>query len=124
MMLAIASGNAIAGWELIAGDGNISSYIDFSSIHKSGNFAQADYINDFKIAKTVGSDYVFSLKGRDEFDCRLKLQRPISLTAFNGHMGQGKILFNDITSGKYSAWGSIQNGSIEEIQFKAACNKR
>lgn len=123
VLLAVASGNALAGWVKVSGkDGGESTvYADPSTISKSESTATMWSLYDFKAAQVEeGFEPYFSAKFHVEYDCNDKQKRVIEFNNFSKNMGRGDLVFSYNDTDK---WTPVEPGSISEPLWKSACGK-
>ena len=124
LLLMAVSAGAMAEWTKIgaAADGKFDSYVDLSTIRKSGNTAKMWDVKDYKKAQTAtnGKPYL-SAMSRLEYDCNEEQMRVLSDYAYSGNMKNGDIIeqWNGVTN-----WYSILPESIGEVELKIACGAK
>jgi hypothetical protein len=124
LMLALVSSSAVAAWTAVGGSNILTAYVDYGTIRKAGkNKVKMWGLHDLKTMQHSASSGVafLSSKHQDEYDCKEEQMRALSFYWFSENMGGGKVVFfNDYPD----TWSPVQPGSIEEILFKVACNKK
>jgi hypothetical protein len=139
LLLAIVSSNAMADWVKITSIHSQESpeiqiaYTDPATIHKNGNFVNMWVLVDHqsglskevenrldKIFSRTKDDITKSWKVEDEFDCLNEKLRMLSYTAYSEHMGNGKIIPNNMVT---NHWVPVIPGSIGQALWRFACTK-
>ena len=122
MLLAAASGSAIAEWFKIDESKIIpqTTYVEPGSIARSGNKAKMWVLYDYKETKTVEQYEYKSMKVYAEYDCKEAQSRIISYLLHEENMGKGKVISS---SGEAipSNWVPVPPKSIDEFLMQAAC---
>ena len=123
LLLMAVSAGAMAEWtKIAAADGKFDSYVDLSSIRKSGNTAKMWVLRDYKKAQTAtnGKSYLSSM-ARQEYDCNEEKSSGLTIYAYSGNMKNGDI----VSGGDYvGEWRSILPDSVGATQLKIACGAK
>ena len=113
---------AAAKWVKIqSSPGGRDVYAHSDTIVRSGSTAKMWDMRDFKTAQVVQGTAFLSFKAQHEYDCKSSRMRNLSVTAFSGHMGEGRSLRSENTR---LAWEAVSPGSTEENLLKIACAKK
>ena len=115
--------NSHAEWTQVEenADGS-SSYVDFSSIRKTGNSSRIWVLFDFKVPEgdSINEKYL-SAKSLGEYDCKAEKYRVLTYTTFKGNMGSGSIVNG---SEPDQRWQYVSPQSKAEYFYKLACKKK
>ena len=122
MLLAVASGNAIAEWVKLDDTDYFTLYADNSTIVKNGNLVIMRHLHDEKnTRKTVTSESYKSTKELVKYDCMGSLMRTLAFSLHAEQMGGGKVIYQDNFP---SNWIPVQSKTIDETLLKYACGKK
>lgn len=118
-ILCCVSGLASAEWTYYA-DGNVpfeyKAYIDKDSIVREGDKVTAWILSDNK--KKSPFDGTMSNKTLQLFDCKNETQYLKHVFVTDGHMGEGKVIFDDYVK---NVPEKILPNSVPAITFKLLC---
>ncbi len=122
LTMAVVSLSAEAEWVNIYSDENFSIFSDASSISKNGNLATMRSLYDFKVPPAITANVqAQSETWQKEFDCQIKKFRPLHMALYSENMGKGTAFrIND----EVGSWTPIQVASLNEIEWKIACDKK
>ncbi|HKA40868.1 MAG TPA: surface-adhesin E family protein [Burkholderiales bacterium] len=112
-----------AKWEMMGtsqDNGGVVSYVDRSTIRKSGTMVQMLELWDFKSARTFEGKQFLSVRNEFQYDCASTRRRLLSTRGFTQHMGQGAVI---AASDAPLAWERIPAGSLFIEHWKTACAK-
>jgi hypothetical protein len=111
----VGSSLASAEWIKIAeGYDNDTWYLDSATL--TGTLVRRGwFMVTYSTARPNG---MLSAKSFEEFSCRERRNRILSLTYFNGAMGAGRVIYGD---SKPSGWDDVAPDSIAEAMMKKAC---
>lgn len=121
ILLIVASTSAMAEWTMWDEDNSTKQYVDYASIRKTGDMVKMWNLQDHKTIKHEGNIPYLSTKGQDEYGCTSKTWRALSFIVFSGHMGGGKVLYQDVVRGEAKP---VLLGSLGEARWKVACGKK
>ena len=85
----------------VADDETVVHYIDLASVRKSGTLRRVRVINDFKLRNKDGE---MSFGTLNEFNCKERRTRILSLSTYSGPMAEGRVLVSGAIPG---TWHSI-----------------
>ena len=121
MLLALSNG-VMAEWVKVADVmlGKGASYVDATTIRRSGNTVKMWSLTDLESAQVIDGQPYLSQKSRYEYDCMKNQVRLISISRHSGNMGAGNLIASDDDVGK---WISIPPYSLFEYLWKIACGK-
>ncbi len=125
-ILTFTSVSAIAKWTFIGYGmgGEMSVYVDLSSIRKTNSGTRMWYIGDFKTPVEVVVDKgksFLSVRNLKEFDCEQNRTRYLSTMNFRGNMARGDAIFrND----EISQWFYVAPDSVDEALWKVVCDNK
>jgi len=124
LLLMAVSAGAMAEWTKIgaAADGKFDSYVDLSTIRKSGNVVKIWNLRDYKKTQIdAGGKSYLSWMTRMEYDCNEENFRQLSIYQYSGNMKNGDIVWSGDVVDK---WNSIPPESIGEVAFKIVCGAK
>lgn len=104
-------------------DGGRDIYADPVTIVRSGNIVRMWDMRDYKTTQVVQDTQFLSFKTQHEYDCKGARMRNLSITAFSGRKGEGKVVRSS-SSNTPLAWESPATGSNQEALLKFACAKK
>ena len=116
-LLAVFSTNVLAEWTRVDDD----TYVDLSTIRKSGDRVKMWDLLDFKVVQTVNGQRFLSMQGQDEYDCKEETSRHLAIIAYSKNMGAGEAIYS--TGAMHQEPRPIPPGSVLEVKFKVACGK-
>ncbi len=131
LLLLIFSTNTLAEWTKIGANADVTSYIDVKSVQKEGDEILAWALGN-KVKVWMMNDYMTTqnqINGMKyssdivhyEYDCEKETQLILSAKSFSGHLGLGDIIGS---VGLSNSTEEIVPGSISEIRYKIACDKK
>jgi hypothetical protein len=121
LSLGLTCGLASAEWVAVGESDSLISYVDYSTIRKSGNMVKMWSIYDYKHAlEGFAGKKFLSTKSRDEYDCIEEKARRISLSVFSGNIGQGEAIYTDSF---VNGWVDVAPDSIGKTLWDIACGK-
>ena len=111
-----------AEWQPVGTTELFSHYIDRGGISKTDHLAKMWVLDDYKIPqKTLDGKPFFSVRTREEYDCKKEQVRTHSVIAHADHMGKGVYVWgNNYPS---DPWRPISRGSLDETYRKIACGE-
>jgi hypothetical protein len=116
-----------AEWKLIdiSSDGESITYIDRSTIRRTGSFAKMWIIHDFFAEQSDNAgDKYRSRMARLAFDCKLEMSAINANIGFSEKMGGGSVVWSHTNKEKSLDWGAIPPGSLVQEIWKIACGKK
>ncbi|HSS29385.1 MAG TPA: surface-adhesin E family protein [Nitrospiraceae bacterium] len=116
--MALSSGPAYAEWVFVSGDdeAGMTVYVDPDTIRRQGDFVKMWHLSNRKTTEGYGS-----IKTQREYDCAEARHRLLAASIFSGHMGQGKLLEDNVKEG---LWMPVAPGSSGHALWKVACGKK
>lgn len=122
MLLAVNSNGAMAEWVLVGSNDEFTTYVNPSTILKSGNRVKMWKLHNFEAAQIHDSGKQFmSIKAQSEFNCKEEQSRTLYYSMQSERMGGGNSI---ITDSKRGEWIPVVPDSIFETLWKFACGKR
>ena len=122
MLLAVASGNAIAEWVKLDDTDYFTLYADSATHIKNGNMVIMLHLHDEKITRrTVTNESYRSTKELVKYDCMGSLMRTLSYSLHADQMGEGKVIYQDNFQAN---WMPVPPKSLDEVLLKYACSKK
>ncbi len=122
LMLLVTAGAASAEWTRVGDNYLFFQYVDGATIRRNGNLVKMWDLSDFKTVQTgpSGESYL-SQKTQLEYDCKEEKGRRLAYILFGGQMGNGKVVYSDSDTDK---WSPNAPESFGEIMWKIACGKK
>ena len=108
------------GWVLGGVSDNSVSWIHMSSVSRSGSTARVWILSDSLRGRSVGTLGARSLRALQEYDCRGRRTRNISLIHFALNKGAGSIVRTWPESWN-EPWDSIAPDTVGETHLRIAC---
>lgn len=121
LILIFASTAAMAEWSKIGESekrGGYTAYADLGSARKAYNRVKMWVLFDYAVEQKVSGSNFLSEKIRREYDCEQEQMRMLTFSLFSWNMEKGDLLRSYNQPQK---WVKIQPGSIDELEWKAAC---
>ena len=124
LALAIFYGGAWAAeWTLIKDNAKSGekTYIDKSSIERTGSLAKISSLTNYQRPSGVGGRKHMSEKALVEYDCETHEFRKLGFNWYSGHDGEGEQIYS------YRDLGTKQpivSNSAEEVVWKIVCEKK
>lgn len=121
LILIFASTTAMAEWSKIGESekrGGYTAYADLGSTRKAYNRVKMWVLFDYAVEQKVSGSNFLSEKIRREYDCEQEQMRMLTFSLFSWNMEKGDLLRSYNQPQK---WVKIQPGSIDELEWKAAC---
>ena len=124
LILLTVSTNIFAEWTRVNNttDGNMIVYIDYETFKKKGNKVKIWIMMDFKTVQKSSYGIYLSLLTRNEYDCEEETVRMLDLYNYSGNMKGGVPVYSQ--SNMKEEPSSIVPGTIDELNFKIACDKK
>ena len=124
LILLTVSTNIFAEWTRVnnSPDGNMIVYIDYETFKKKGNKVKIWIMMDFKTVQKSSYGIYLSSLTRNEYDCEEETGRILDLYNYSGNMKDGMPMY--IHSNMKEEPSSIAPGTINEVNFKIACDKK
>jgi hypothetical protein len=122
LALGLICGSAMAEWTWASGgqNGDLSVYVNFSSIRKNGNKVKMWALYDYKTIKNTGPKSYLSSTAQSEYDCSEETSGNIAVVDYESNMGNGLVVYS--TNLNYEST-PIAPDSVGEVLFKIACDK-
>ena len=124
ILLAVVSNSAMAEWRITSENGFADLYVNLDTYLKAGNTVRVWELQDYKKAITLASsgDKYLSTTALNEYDCKEKKFRALIFNSHSDHMGEGKLVFSQNTSG--GNWYPVAPaGTISGDIFIVLCGK-
>ena len=124
LLLSNISVSSFAGWERIAGNDEITIYIDKSSIRRDDVMVKVWLLDDYRDPQKTSSsgEYLSSIDFL-EFDCKAGRRRIHEFVLYSGYMGRGSPIFT--SSSTPGSWSNSEvPGSIGKTLLTVACQKK
>lgn len=120
LLLALASGSALAEWVEFARNDDFTGYVDSSNASGVDETVKVWSLLDYRTTKTNAGRKFQSVKARYEYDCGKKQSRKLFSSIHSENMGEGEVVDS---SYKVGNWEPILPHSILEAVWKIACTK-
>ena len=108
-------------WTFVVQVGNDKIYADLRGKKRIGNMITLWILEDYKVGKQEDTKRWYSLKSENEFDCIGRVFRSIQTEAYNGSMGQGRIITARLLN---SEWKSALPALYKSVCQDFLANKR
>ena len=118
IFLLLLSSPAWAAWKSVGEDATATSYVDPATIVRNGSTAKMWSLLDFKAFQRMVEVGYFSGKTQIEYDCAERKARGLSLSLHAGHMGEGKVIYEDTSPHE---WTPVPPETMTETLWKIAC---
>ena len=118
-----ASTAAAAEWTLIGKDSHedgYALYADTASIRKAAGRAKMAVLFDYPVLQKAAGAEFLSKKIRREYDCQEKQIRTLAYSLFSLNMEHGDLIRSYNQPQK---WEMVKQDSLEEIEWKVACEE-
>lgn len=83
-------------WAKYDGDATYTSYISYQTVHRTNNKLNTWMLIDYSTPQTSNKDEGYhkysSIKSNNEYDCKTKMIKLLSLTVYENNMGKGDIV--------------------------------
>ncbi len=121
LVLAGASGTALASWVRVAEDSEAVGYYDPATVERTAHVVTVWELSDFKRIATTANDHVFrSARRQAQYDCAAGRGRVIAQLPFEGPMGDGRALDAHRVDGE---WEAVDPGSARAAVLAAVCSE-
>ena len=114
-LLSLAATSAFAGWVKVGADASGVYYLDPATMHEEESIRRISTLTDLKAPGAHGER---SRQSLDEYDCKGRRRRILSVSEFSEPMGRGNLLASDRIGTK---WYPVPSGAAGEIKFQAVC---
>lgn len=119
LVLMLTSSIALAEWVKVARSPVAVSYMDPSTIRKSGSKTKVWIVIDHKVPQPyIDEKKYLSMKMQTEFDCAEETSKNRSMTMYSGNMGEGEIMWTGVPS---TPWEPVMPGTINWDMLKKLC---
>lgn len=119
LVLAGLGGAATAAWVPVSEDSDTVVYYDPATLERTADAVTVWEMSDYKRMATTVNDHFFrSAKTQRQYDCALGNVRTVSVQPFEGQMGDGRPLDENIVDGD---WEAVVSGSPREPALKLVC---
>lgn len=123
LALIMISTNAMAKWTLVdesEDDGGYTVYVDLSSKRKADDRAKMWSLFDYKVEQKASGVNFLSKTVRRDYDCSGRHIRILAFKLFSWNMEQGRLVRSYSQPQK---WELVQPGSMDETEWKVACEQ-
>jgi hypothetical protein len=120
LMLAFVSSNAMAEWVLVTAGTKASSFVDPSTIRRSGNIVKFSGIDTYMVPQTApGGKTFMSLESEFEVDCIQEQSRRLNITAYSGEMHLGDVIYSNPS---IEQWRPANRSTVVDEISKYVCS--
>lgn len=119
LILTHISANAMAEWTWFGGNENTGTYVDLSTLRKTGSKAKIWILSNDR--PLPGKEKERSKKMFFELDCSETNARMLAFSSFSKSMGTGQPVSSEYLPN--SEWMPVQPGSIGQAIWQVACEK-
>jgi hypothetical protein len=121
LLLAIASGSAMADWVAVGSSKTDTLYVDPATIRGTDNRTKMWALNDYQVTQRLDNREPFkSEKAEYEYDCRQAQARLLYFTSHAESMAEGEVVDFNVVPGE---WVPVSPKSELEVLWKIACGK-
>lgn len=116
----IFSNTVLAEWTIVAEnkEASAATFVDLKTIRKTGNSSEMWSAVVYLQPQNVEGKNIMSFTELDEYDCKLKKFRLLTLIGYTGKLATGQIVGADYEIGD---WMNVPTKSISEKQWSLAC---
>jgi hypothetical protein len=118
MFLLLVSSPTWAAWKSVGEDATAISYVDPATLVRTGNTVKMWSLLDFKAFQRMVEVGYFSGKTQIEYDCADRKARGLSISLHAGHMGKGKVIYEDTSPHE---WETVTPETTTDTLWKIAC---
>ncbi len=120
VLLILCPITSMAGWTPIAEnkEASAATFVDLKTIRQMGNSAEMWSVVVYLHPQNIEGEKLMSFTELDEFDCKLKKFRILTMIGYTGKMASGSIVTVDYEVGD---WINVPTKSISEKQWNLAC---
>lgn len=123
-ILVIVSNSAMAEWIGVSSTDDFDTYVDKTTIRKSGNVVKMWILRDYKALQKNSNDAegnaFFSIAAQQEYDCKEEQARPLSLSYYSKNMGDGQVVYSQTYTG---IWQPLVPRSVGQMVWDIACSR-
>lgn len=105
-----------------AGEGEVTVYVDPTTIKREGNVVEFSALFDYATVRTLSGAPFQSATMQDEIDCAGKQSRTLAVSSHSEPMAGGHIV--STATGGYVPWTPIAPQSIVAAIFKFVCKEQ
>jgi hypothetical protein len=116
--LAVVCAPAVAGWVNVSDDAAGVTYVDPAGVVREGAMAVMSSLVDYRSFRRMVEVGYWSQRSRVEYDCAARRARTLSVALHAGHMGEGKVIYEDSSP---QGWVAVAAGGAEERSLEMAC---
>ncbi len=111
---------ALAEWSILAEnkEASAATFVDLKTIRKFGNSSEMWSAIVYLQPQNVDGKNIMSFTELDEYDCKLKKFRLLTLIGYTDKLATGQIVGADYEVGD---WMNVPTKSISEKQWNLAC---
>ncbi len=120
--MACLSTIVMAEWTEVGKDegrGGFTAYADLATIRKVSDRSKMWALFDYRVTQKVSGAEFLSEKIRREYDCKERQMRKLAFSLFSWNMEGGDLVRSYSQPQK---WETVSPGSIDEIEWKLACD--
>jgi hypothetical protein len=124
MLLAVVSSSATAKWVEVDNYDKVTNYVDFATIHRTGDVAKMWILLDYKTVQQYSTNpkrVYLSQISQNEYDCKKERWRILNFSWYSASKGGGATVYNDSDPGK---WERVLLGSTIKLLWEIACEQR
>ena len=118
ILIVLSSEPSYAEWVFVSGDdeAGMTVYVDPDTLRRNGDLVKMWHLSDRKTMEGYGS-----IKTQREYDCAAARHRLLAASIYSEHMGQGKLLDDNVKEGQ---WVPVTPDSSGRSLWKFACSKK
>jgi hypothetical protein len=109
---------ALAEWAPFVTTEDAVVYADRANARRDGSVVRVTSVSDVKRPITVKEGVVHSVVAVEEYDCRQRQLKVLSLVFHAAPKGEGKVVMR---GGPPGEWGPVTKGSLAETKWQVVC---
>jgi hypothetical protein len=108
-------------WIVIGRAHTFTVYANPATIRRAGSKVKIWEMKDYNTAQMNDGEPYMSQRTQNEYDCKERRSRILTLSLHSENMGGGKVIWSDPDPGK---WYLVAPGRVGEAPWKFACRKK
>lgn len=126
ILVSASSMSAFADWAnfgtSVTRDGNVTAYVNQSTIQKTGSKSKMWILYDAKTPRKLEALTYLSSMGEDEYDCEARKSRNLQVLLYSDKLGHGEVVSKSSTPS--SDWEPVPPDSMGGHLLKYACGMK
>ncbi len=123
LILSLMISDVMAEWTPVGESdegGGYTVYVDLVSARKAANRVKMWTLIDYKTEQKASGTNFLSKKIRRDYDCKEEQMRDLAFSLFSWNMEKGELLRS---YNQPQQWQRVLPGSLNEAEWKAACEQ-